>query len=400
VRILSVGNRFPPWSSGGYEATWAGVVQALRDAGHDVRVLTTRPDPSDRAPVGAPPPDVHRELRWYWRAHRFPRRTVAQCVALERANAAVLAAHRRAFAPDVVMWWAMGGMSLSLLEQVRRAGLPALGMVCDDWMLYGPEVDGWTRRWRGLRRGLAPVAERITGTPCRLDLDRAANWAFISRYALDAARAGGWRLPGAFVAHAGIDGHRFHWDPPGDWRWRLLYCGRVDPRKGVATAIQSLPKLPDEATLTIKGDGDRDHLDELRALATRLGVPGRVRFEPGSVEDVADAYAASDAVVFPVTWREPWGLVPLEAMAVGRPVLATRAGGGAAEYLEDEVNCLQFEPRDADGLAAAFTRLAANATLREAVRVAGRETAGRFTDRHLHEQLERQLLATSASARR
>jgi hypothetical protein len=67
------------------------------------------------------PADVHRDLGWYWREHEFPPRGLRACVALERANAEVFAAHRDAFDPDVVMWWAMGGMSLSLLEQARRA---------------------------------------------------------------------------------------------------------------------------------------------------------------------------------------------------------------------------------------------------------------------------------------
>ena len=60
------------------------------------------------------------------------------------------------------------------------------------------------------------------------------------------------------------------------------------------------------------------------------------------------AYAAADAVLFPVSWEEPWGLVPLEAMAVGRPVLASRAGGGPAEYLRAGENCLH-SPDDAAG---------------------------------------------------
>jgi glycogen(starch) synthase len=182
VRILSVGNRYPPWSTGGYESAWAGAVDALRGAGHGIRVLTTQPDPSDRPLVGPPPADVHRDLHWYWRAHRFPARTLAQCVRLERANAAVLAAHHRDFAPDVVMWWAMGGMSLSLLEQARRAGLPALAVVGDEWVAYGPHVDGWIRRWRRLPAVVADAAAAIAGVPAQLALDRAAQWSFNSDY--------------------------------------------------------------------------------------------------------------------------------------------------------------------------------------------------------------------------
>jgi glycosyltransferase involved in cell wall biosynthesis len=125
----------------------------------------------------------------------------------------------------------------------------------------------------------------------------------------------------------------------------------------------------------------------------------RVRFQSSPPEDVPDAYAAADAVVFPVRWQEPWGLVPLEAMAVGRPVVASSAGGGAAEYLHDEHNCLQFAPGDATALAAALRRLAADPELRDRLIAAGHETAARFTARAFNESLERELEHTVDGAR-
>jgi glycosyltransferase involved in cell wall biosynthesis len=65
---------------------------------------------------------------------------------------------------------------------------------------------------------------------------------------------------------------------------------------------------------------------------------------------MGEVYAAHDCVLFPVRWEEPWGLVPLEAMAVGRPVVATGTGG-SAEYLRDAGNCLLHPPGDAAALA-------------------------------------------------
>src|SRR5579859_5741559 len=141
MRILSVGNRYPPWSTGGYEVVWSRTAAWLQADGHEVRVLTTRPDPSDHAITGPPRGEVHRELEWYWRDHEFRRLGIAATAALERRNGAVLAKHMRAFSPDVVMWAAMGGMSLSLIERVRRLGVPAVGLVGDDWMVYGTRVD-------------------------------------------------------------------------------------------------------------------------------------------------------------------------------------------------------------------------------------------------------------------
>lgn len=393
MRVLCVGNRYPPWSVGGYERVWQDSVWALRARGHEVRVLTTAPDPSDLATGEAPDPDVHRDLRWYWREHRFPRLSLRECLALERANRETLARHLGQFRPDVVSWWAMGGMSLSLLEQVRRAGVPALGVVADDWMSYGPKVDRWSRRWPG---PLAPPARAVAGVPARIDLTRAARWLFISEHLRDVAPSRVRERGHTAVLHPGVDGRRFAFSQPGPWGWRLLYCGRIDPRKGIATAITALTGLPPEATLVIDGDGDRAHAEELRVLAGQLRVDERVQFRRTPPAQVPDAYADADALVFPVTWTEPWGLVPLEAMATGRPVIASRAGGGPDEYLEDGANCLRFEPGEADGLAAAALRLAADPELRRGLVAAGRVTAAQLSTERFHAGLEQELARVAA----
>jgi glycogen synthase len=395
MRILSIGNRYPPWSIGGYERTWESTVVTLRAAGHEVRVLTTRPDPSDlQAPAQTPDSDVHRELAWYWREHAFMPLSWRRCVALERHNAAVLAHHLADAQPHAVMWWAMGGMSLSLLEQAHRAGVPAVAVVGDDWLLYGPRVDAWTRAFAGRARVLAPLAERLTGLPARLATERAARWSMNSRATLSAALQAGWLLPDASVAHPGVDPARFTPAPPREWSWRLLYCGRIDPRKGIETAIRALAALPEAATLRIHGDGDARHRTELAALAQALGLAERVSFDAGAPEAVVAAYAACDVLVFPVTWREPWGLVPLEAMAVGRPVVATDAGGGPAEYLRDGENCLQYPPGDAPRLAQAIRQLADDPGLRARLVRGGALTAARFTERAFHDALAQELEQT------
>src|SRR3954453_14962301 len=152
---------YPPHHLGGYELVWQSAVRALRRAGFDVRVLTTDyRSPED--PADAEDADVHRELRWYWRDHRFPRLTPWRRARLERSNAETLRRHLEDFRPDAVAWWSMGGMSLSLIEQVARASVPAAAFVHDDWLLYGPDVDQWMRAYAGRDRAAARV-ERRTG---------------------------------------------------------------------------------------------------------------------------------------------------------------------------------------------------------------------------------------------
>jgi glycosyltransferase involved in cell wall biosynthesis len=75
-----------------------------------------------------------------------------------------------------------------------------------------------------------------------------------------------------------------------------------------------------------------------------------------------------------VRWREPWGVVPLEAMGVGRPVVAT-GRGGSGEYLRDGDNALLFDAEDPEALAHQITRLANDDALRERLRAGGLQTA-------------------------
>ena len=355
MRVLTVGNLYPPQHLGGYELMWRAAVAGLRDGGHDVHVLTTdtklRDAPDDE-------PGVERSLRWYWRDHRFPFMGPLAVRSLERHNRETLL--RAAEDADVVSWWAMGGMSLRMIGLPRA---PALSVVHDDWLLYGPRVDRSVQR----RRHRLPPAEAL------------GHGLFVSRHTLERARRGGWAPATAEVVHSGYDERCFEPVEPRPWRWRLLVAGRIDARKGHRAALAALEDLPGETTLTVAGDGDP-------ALAAELARHERVRLVGQLAPDaLAAAYAAADAVLFPTEWEEPWGLVPLEAMAVGRPVVATGTGG-SGEYLRDERNCLLHPPADPPALAACVRRLADDAALRDRLRAGGVQTArghtlSRFVER-------------------
>jgi glycosyltransferase involved in cell wall biosynthesis len=98
-------------------------------------------------------------------------------------------------------------------------------------------------------------------------------------------------------------------------------------------------------------------------------------------------YAAADAVVFPSTWDEPFGLVPVEAMACATPVVASGTGG-SAEFLVDRVNCLLFRAGDETALAEALGLLAGDARLRASLIAGGLATADDLTVDRLADTLE------------
>jgi glycosyltransferase involved in cell wall biosynthesis len=397
---------YPPHHAGGYELAWQAAMQAAREHGHRVRILTSDYHAGAVAPDEEP--DVHRTLRWYWDLDRyaFPRLSVLDRLRLERGNAAELRRHLSEFRPDVVSWWAMGCMSLSLIELGRRAGLPAAFIVHDDWLDYGWEHDQWMRTWRGPRRGrLAPLVERASGVPARIEIERAGRFVFNSQYTRERACEVRLDDPSASVVYPGIDARFLKPLDPEPWQWRLVYVGRIDRQKGVDTALAALERLPREATLTVWGSGDEDYVREMTSVAADLGAADRLRFAGfAAPERLRSAYAEADAVLFPVRWNEPFGLVPLEAMGIGRPVVST-ARGGTAEFIRDGENALVFAADDPHDLARCIERLAADAGLRARLREGGFATAARFTvERFAHDtvaEIERAVArATSGGAGR
>jgi glycosyltransferase involved in cell wall biosynthesis len=140
--------------------------------------------------------------------------------------------------------------------------------------------------------------------------------------------------------------------------------------KGHETFLKALAMLPPE--LPVRGyivggplyetSGSQISMEELRALATSIGLESRIGFT-GFVEDSAPVMRALDIVVHASTEAEPFGLVIAEAMACGKPVVASRAGG-AVELIQPGVNALAHEPGDAIGLARCIANLAGSAGLR------------------------------------
>jgi glycogen(starch) synthase len=393
MRVMTVGNMYPPHHFGGYELVWRSAVEHLR-SGHAVRVLTTDFDNGAAAPDD---PDVHRELQWHFHDGGFDRLGFRASRLRARYNHRVLRRHLDAFRPDVVSWWAMGGMSLTLIEEVRRRGLPAVAFVHDEWLDYSLNKDRWLRIWSGPRRGrFAALGELIGGVPARVDFGAAAEYVFVSEHTRQHVLQCGRALPRTSIAHSGIHEDYLAPAPPQPWSWQLLYVGRLDPRKGVDTAVRALADLP-AAHLTIAGGWDDVEEARLQSLATELGVSARIHFA-GQCDRAAliSLYEAADVVLFPVRWNEPWGLVPLEAMAKGRPVVAT-GRGGSGEYLRDGENCLLFDAESPAALAGAVQRLAEDPELRRGLRGAGIATAARHTETIFNQAVEAAMMSAVAA---
>ncbi|MEB3220961.1 MAG: glycosyltransferase family 4 protein [Candidatus Sericytochromatia bacterium] len=164
----------------------------------------------------------------------------------------------------------------------------------------------------------------------------------------------------------------------------LLYAGRLEARKGVWTLleafIQVLRRHPEALLVLAGGDppGGPTLREALRARAAEAGVADHLRL-PGHLTqaELPGLYAACDVFVAPSP-AEPFGLVYLEAMACGRPVVGCHAGG-APEIVTEGVTGWLVPPNDAPGLAA---RLSAALTSRPQLMEIGQEARRVATERH------------------
>jgi glycosyltransferase involved in cell wall biosynthesis len=152
-----------------------------------------------------------------------------------------------------------------------------------------------------------------------------------------------------------------------------LWLGRLVRRKGVDEVIEAMRRLPAAELVIAGGEGDGDpDAARLREHARRMGVADRVHLVgPVSRTDVPALLRSADAVVC-VPWYEPFGIVPLEAMACGRPVVAS-AVGGIQDTVVDQVTGLLVPPRRPDALAGALRDLLASPTMGAAYGIAGRD---------------------------
>jgi glycosyltransferase involved in cell wall biosynthesis len=162
-------------------------------------------------------------------------------------------------------------------------------------------------------------------------------------------------------------------------RKRLLVLGRLVERKGQEDAVRALTAVPDAELVVVGGppaaelDGDAE-VRRLRGVADSLGVADRLVFTGAVARADVPAWIRSADVVLAVPWYEPFGITPLEAMACGRPVVAT-AVGGLQDSVADGVTGDLVPPRDPARLGAVLAALLADDARRAAYGAAGVQRA-------------------------
>ena len=164
---------------------------------------------------------------------------------------------------------------------------------------------------------------------------------------------------------------------PAGARLAVGLVGRINRLKGHKLLMDAVDQLHDRGfhdfSLVFVGSappGQDIYLTQLEQRVARSPMRERIVTQ-GFTTNIWPAYAALDIVCVPSTEPESFGLVAAEAMAMGKPVIASRLGA-LTEVVVDGLTGITFTPRDTDALALALERLLRDDTLRESMGLAGR----------------------------
>ena len=178
----------------------------------------------------------------------------------------------------------------------------------------------------------------------------------------------------------------------------IMFAGRIEPLKGIDTLIQAMalikqryPSVIENTCVAIIGgdpwaDNPDAEMSRLQAMRQVLGIHDIVLFLGAKDQDVLpNYYAAAELVVMPSHY-ESFGMVALEAMAMGRPVIASEVGG-LAFLIRDGVNGYHVPTRDPEALAERIYELLSNNQCGEEMGRAARQNAERFNWSIIAEQM-------------
>ena len=335
---------------GGVNAHVRYLYENLQARGHDVRIISSRHGPQKssegdviRLGLGISVP-TNGSIGTLTISYRY-RETVREV--LERERFDVLHFHEP-FVPF---------LSLFLLLESRSVNIGTFHAYA-----------GWSPSYEFGKRMLGGFADRLHG---RIAVSAAARH-FINRY-----------FPGDYkVIPNGVDLARFADARPIE-RWRdgthnILFVGRFEERKGLLhllKAYRTLRQTRRDCRLLVIGGGPQER-EVRRYLATRrLGgveLLGRV-----SDEEKARYFATADVYVAPNTGQESFGIVLLEAMAAGAPIVCSDIHGFKGVVRRGE-QALLVPPRDRRGLVAAISKLLADPEMRARFSASGRERVQQF----------------------
>ena len=437
MKILVVTNFYPPHHGGTFDLRCEIVVEALRQRGHAVSVLTSNHGVGREQRGG----DLERRLLLQGLAGHPTPQDYKEMLALETDNTAALRESIKAFQPDIVHVWSLEGLSKSLLFVLRQSRRPVLYDVADMWIAEGIQQDPWIAWWN---RADLPWKEKlrrqtleISGQRNKLDdlaptrpmpgVDRLPDLYkergdsseacptlasafqfeqlyFCSRQLKMATAQAGFQVQHGDIVHPGIAAETFAGPlrAPDAPIKKLLFVGALNAKSGLQTALDALlllrrEKLP--LTLSVYGRGDSDYMAQVRSYVVRSQLPVEFLTVSNATKDLAAVYRAHDILIHPDSGETHFATTPLEAMASGLPVVAADSGG-IRELLRPGENAMVFNPGSVEELVGRIVELQRNPALASSLAEhAQQEALTTFHHTRMVDAIERLLEQTAVALR-
>ena len=368
MRILFVSNLFQPEVLGGYEIGCSQVVESLREAGHDIEVLTSSLVPKGDRDFVHPLLDCS-----IWATLRdMPRLAkLRYLVRREKHNIRVFHEVLRSRKPAIVYFWNLGHTSRCLAVLAKQVGFHT-GLFAFDLGLLSDDNDLWTSQSRLIVGSPSRLAQslflRMAGILMARPPAGLPEFDFVhcpTRFLERKLKDGGLRSKSWEQICWGVDTEIFH---PGEAvePGKILFTGQVAEHKGVHILLEAFSQLVRQdpistMQLTIAGPLlDTDYKRRLDAMVEENGLADHVEFT-GRVDrgDLPDLYRRHAIYVFPSIWEEPMGIGILEAMASGLAVVCSGTGG-SGELFTDGESGLLFKCLDSNDLLEKISSLLKN----------------------------------------
>ena len=384
LKIAHVVRRYSPAEWGGTETVVMHTVEEQRALGHDPRVFCT---------AALQPPDARstEDVAFFPYFYPYFPMPAADRLKLDKKGGSPYAPKLfkavAAFRPDVIHIHAGGRLACAAVKLAKRLGVPSvISLHGGAAAVPASELEEMLKPLKG-KFPYGAILDRLFG----LRFDPLAKVDVIICISHEEERRLKEKYPGRNVQYLpnGVDGGDVRAAArPGS---NILCVSRIDYQKNQLALVELLAARPG-CRLTLVGPiTARWYADKIAARAKELGVGDRLTLVPGLPPGSAEleaAFASADVFVLPSV-HEPFGIVALEAMARGIPLIASNVGG-LPDFVKDGENGLLFDPSDPANLVRAFDRLVALPPERVNTMVsAARATADQFTWRSVIDRLMR-----------
>lgn len=390
MRILTISAFYPPYTYGGYEIRVGDIMNGLSARGHEICVLTTKPDHSLKAASKSFACPVIRQLHGSSRKLRFADRLTTRRltrwlgiglvflreVRQDIQDTALIEAQIRDFQPDLLYLGHIMPLTRALMPFLARQPLPIVADEGGKGLIYSWQDRGLWQRFqtefpqktgflRWVKQACNWLVLHLSHGRIKQEWTFPANIQafFNSNLNLNNALAEGAPLARTQVIHSGIDIAQFTFRREKEFGnpLTILVPGRIEENKGQLDAVRvgaALKAMGIPFELTLVGERwNQRYAEKVDAEILALGLKSQARVLPMlSREELVRLYHQADITFFPSKYRSGFSRIPLEAMACGS-LLITYGNEGSDEIIRDGENGLILTPEDSQAAAEEFARL-------------------------------------------